>query len=81
MCAGALLAARIDRVVFGAWDARAGACGSVWDLPRDSRSPHRAEVVGGVLAGECARLLAAFFGSRRDRPAREAAPGKAADQV
>ena len=65
MCAGALVQARIARVVFGAWDARAGACGSVWDLVRDPRALHRAEVVGGVREGECAAALRAFFAARR----------------
>ncbi|WP_083652856.1 nucleoside deaminase [Serinicoccus sp. CNJ-927] len=65
MCAGAALLARVDRVVFGAWDDKAGACGSVWDLPRDRRALHRAEVVGGVLEDECAGLLTGFFESRR----------------
>ncbi|MDR1186705.1 MAG: nucleoside deaminase [Bifidobacteriaceae bacterium] len=66
MCAGALIAARVDRVVFGAWDDKAGACGSVWDLPRDRASLHHPEVVGGVLAAQSGRLLADFFASRRD---------------
>jgi tRNA(adenine34) deaminase len=67
MCAGALIAARVDRVVFGAWDPKAGACGSVWDLPRDRGSLHHPEVIGGVLADECAALLGAFFASRREK--------------
>ena len=66
MCAGAAVAARVDRIVFGAWDAKAGACGSVWDLPRDPRSLHRVETVGGVLAEECAHVLREFFARRRD---------------
>ncbi|KUG58409.1 cytidine deaminase [Serinicoccus chungangensis] len=65
MCAGAAVLARVDRVVFGAWDDKAGACGSVWDLPRDRRSLHRVEVVGGVLEEECAALLTTFFTDRR----------------
>jgi len=66
LCAGAILAARIDRVVFGAWDAKAGAAGSVVDLLRERRLPHRvAEVVGGVDEQECASLLAEFFSQRR----------------
>jgi tRNA(adenine34) deaminase len=65
MCAGAAVLARVDRIVFGAWDAKAGACGSVWDLPRDRRALHRPEVVGGVREQECARLLLDFFGGRR----------------
>ncbi|MDR1442425.1 MAG: nucleoside deaminase [Bifidobacteriaceae bacterium] len=67
MCAGALIAARLDRVVFGAWDDKAGACGSVWDLPRDRACLHRPEVLGGVLAVPCAERLAAFFADRRVR--------------
>lgn len=67
MCAGALVAARIARVVFGAWDPKAGACGSVWDIVRDRRAPHRIEVVGGVRERECARLLNDFFAARRLR--------------
>ncbi len=65
MCAGALLLARVDRLVFGAWDEKAGACGSVWDLVRDRRAPHRVEVVGGVREQECAALLREFFEIRR----------------
>jgi tRNA(adenine34) deaminase len=61
MCAGAILAARIPRVVFGAWDEKAGAAGSVHDLLRDRRLPYRAEVVAGVLEQECAALLTGFF--------------------
>lgn len=66
MCAGAILAARVPRVVFGAWDEKAGAAGSVYDLLRDGRLPHPVpEVVGGVLAEECAAPLEAFFRERR----------------
>ncbi len=66
LCAGAILAARIDRVVFGAWDAKAGAAGSVVDLLRERRLPHRvSEVVGGVDEQACASLLAEFFSERR----------------
>lgn len=65
MCAGAILAARIPRVVFGAWDEKAGAGGSVLDVLRERRLPQRAEVVAGVLEPECAALLADFFGDRR----------------
>lgn len=65
MCAGATVLSRVDRVVFGAWDPKAGACGSVWDLPRDRRAVHRVEVVGGVLEQECAAPLLDFFGDRR----------------
>ena len=65
LCAGAILAARIPRVVFGAWDEKAGAVGSVHDLLRDRRLPHRVEVVPEVLADECGALLRDFFGTRR----------------
>ena len=65
MCAGALLQARISRVVFGSWDDKAGAAGSVYDVVRDRRLPYRAEVVGGVEAEASAALLGAFFESRR----------------
>jgi tRNA(adenine34) deaminase len=65
MCAGAAVLARIARVVFGAWDPKAGAAGSVWDLLRDRRLNHRPEVVGGVREDECAALLAEFFTARR----------------
>ena len=66
MCAGVILAARVPRVVFGAWDDKAGAVGSVYDLLRDGRLPHALpEVVGGVRADECAALLERFFRARR----------------
>lgn len=65
MCAGAILQARIGRVVFGAWDDKAGAAGSMYDLLRDRRLPYRAEVVGGIRAEEATALLRDFFESRR----------------
>lgn len=65
MCAGALVLARVARVVFGAWEPRTGAVGSLWDVVRDRRLTHRPEVVGGVLADECAALLDEFFATRR----------------
>lgn len=65
MCAGALVLARIDRVVLGAWDPKAGACGSTRDVVRDSRLNHRVEVVGGVREQECGRRLREFFGRPR----------------
>ncbi|MCB1273932.1 MAG: nucleoside deaminase [Leucobacter sp.] len=66
MCAGAILAARVPRVVFGAWDEKAGAAGSVYDLLRDGRLPHAVpEVIAGVRADESAALLDEFFRSRR----------------
>ncbi|MFF9898566.1 tRNA adenosine(34) deaminase TadA [Streptomyces longispororuber] len=64
MCAGALVQSRVDRVVYGARDEKAGATGSLWDLVRDRRLNHRPEVVEGVLADDCARLLTAFFRGR-----------------
>ena len=65
MCAGALVLARVARVVFGAWEPKTGAVGSLWDVVRDRRLTHRPEVVGGVLADECAALLDEFFATRR----------------
>ena len=65
MCAGASVLARVDRVVFGAFDPKAGAVGSLWDVVRDRRLNHRPEVVGGVRAEESAALLRAFFRGRR----------------
>lgn len=65
MCAGAILQSRIPRVVFGAWDAKAGAAGSRHDLLRDRRLPHRVEVVAGVREAECAGLLTEFFDALR----------------
>ncbi|PAU69066.1 tRNA adenosine(34) deaminase TadA [Bifidobacterium criceti] len=65
MCAGACLQTHIGRIVFGAWDAKLGACGSVWDIPRDPHVGHVPEIVGGVLERACAGRLAAFFRTRR----------------
>ena len=65
MCAGAAVLSRVERVVFGAWDPKAGAVGSLWDVVRDRRLNHRPEVVGGVLAEESAALLAEFFAAQR----------------
>ena len=61
MCAGAIAQSRLQTVVFGAWDEKAGAVGSVWDVLRDPRAIHKMEVVGGVLEAECAELLTNFF--------------------
>lgn len=66
MCAGAIVLSRVDRVVFGAWDEKAGMAGSVGDLLRHPRLNHRPEVGGGVLAGECSAVLLDFFDGRRD---------------
>jgi tRNA(adenine34) deaminase len=63
MCAGAIAQARISKVIFGAWDEKAGAAGSVWDVLRDPRAIHRVEVESGVLEKECAALLSDFFRS------------------
>ena len=65
MCAGATVLARIPRLVLGAWDPKAGACGSQWDVVRDRRLNHRVEVVGGVRAEECGLLLQRFFEAHR----------------
>ncbi|GGO25399.1 hypothetical protein GCM10010116_51000 [Microbispora rosea subsp. aerata] len=65
MCAGAAVLARVDRVVYGAVDEKAGAAGSLWDVLRDRRLNHRPEVVMGVLADECAAVLTEFFSGRR----------------
>jgi len=65
MCAGAIVAARLPRLVFGAWDEKAGAVGSLYDVPRDRRLNHRVEVIAGVEAGPCAAVLEEFFIARR----------------
>jgi|SRR5271165_1253420 len=65
MCAGAILNARLSRVVFGAWDLKAGACGSVFDLPREPWVTHRLDVFGGVCSEQCGELLRQFFEVRR----------------
>jgi tRNA(adenine34) deaminase len=65
MCMGAVLNARVSRVVFGAWDPKAGACGSIIDLPREPKLTHRVDVFGGVCSAESAALLRDFFESRR----------------
>lgn len=66
MCAGAAVLARVERLVFGAWNTGGGAVGSVVDVVRDRRRGHRPEVVAGVLEAECAHLLHAFFAGRRE---------------
>lgn len=65
MCAGALVLARVDRLVFGCWEPKTGAVGSLWDVVRDARLTHRPEVRGGVCEDECAALVREFFRSRR----------------
>ncbi len=68
MCAGAVVLSRVDRLVFGAYDDKAGAVGSLWDVVRDRRLNHRPEVIGGVLEAESVALLDDFFTSRRESP-------------
>jgi tRNA(adenine34) deaminase len=65
MCAGAVTAARLGRLVYGAEDPKAGAVGSLWDVVRDRRLNYHPEVIGGVLAGECGEMLREFFAARR----------------
>jgi tRNA(adenine34) deaminase len=65
MCAGAAVQARIGRIVFGAFDDKAGAVGSLWDVVRDRRLPHRPEVISGVLADKCGAILSEFFKAQR----------------
>jgi tRNA(adenine34) deaminase len=65
MCAGALVLARVGRLVFGAWDPKGGAVGSLWDVVRDRRLNHRPEVAAGVREQQCSELLAQFFADRR----------------
>lgn len=65
MCAGALVLARVERLVFGAYDPKAGAVASLWDVVRDPRLNHRVEVVGGIAEAECGRLIQEFFAEQR----------------
>ena len=67
MCAGAIAQSRVKTLVFGAWDEKAGAVGSVWDILRDPRSPHQVEVIAGMMEAESAELLKKFFEELRDR--------------
>jgi len=67
MCAGALVLARVSRLIYGAVDPKAGAVGSLWDVVRDRRLNHRLEVIGGVLDDECGALLREFFDGQRGR--------------
>lgn len=67
MCMGAIFHARVERVVYGASDPKTGACGSIIDLPAETRLNHHAEVVGGILADECGGLLSGFFAQRRGK--------------
>ena len=66
MCAGALVLSRMDRLVYGCGDPKAGACGSLYDIVRDERLNHRLQVTSGVLANDCSKLLQDFFQKRRD---------------
>lgn len=66
MCAGAIVLARLERLVFGAFDPKAGAVASLWDVVRDPRLNHRLEVVGGIAEQECAEVLRSFFAAHRD---------------
>lgn len=68
MCAGAMIQARIARTVFGAWDPKAGACGTLMDIPAEPRLNHRVEVVGGILEQDSQQLLQEFFRARRTVP-------------
>jgi tRNA(adenine34) deaminase len=83
MCAGAIVLARVARVVFGAWDEKAGMAGSVGDLLRHPRLNHRPEVLGGVLAAECGEVLSRFFRERRqpDGPGGGSAPVSMRDKA
>ena len=65
MCAGAIAQSRVSKVVFGAWDEKAGASGSVWDLLRDPRALHKVEVTSGILEEECGAMLKEFFSEQR----------------
>ena len=74
MCAGAVVAARLATLVFGCWEPKTGAAGSLWDVLRDRRLPHRVQVRGGVLEAECAALVREFFVERHPTAARENEP-------
>jgi len=67
MCAGAIVQARLPLLVYGATDPKAGACGTLYQIPTDARLNHRAQVLGGVLAGRCAAVLSDFFAEKRQR--------------
>ncbi|MGV9825066.1 MULTISPECIES: nucleoside deaminase [unclassified Gordonia (in: high G+C Gram-positive bacteria)] len=69
MCAGAITLSRVDRLVFGAWEPKTGAVGSLWDVVRDTRLAHRPQVRGGVLEERCRELMVDFFAGRRPDPA------------
>jgi len=67
MCAGALILARIERLVFGAYDSKAGACGTLYNIPQDERLNHQVDVVGGILEVECSGILSEFFKRLRQK--------------
>jgi tRNA(adenine34) deaminase len=67
MCAGALVLSRVERVVFGAWDPKAGACGTLYNIPQDERLNHRLDIVAGVLENECSGMLSEFFRKLREK--------------
>ena len=74
MCAGAIVQSRIARLVFGAWDPKAGACGSIFDIPAERRLNHRVHVVGGLLEQESRELLQTFFRAKRGIPSESDSP-------
>ncbi|MBI5683256.1 MAG: nucleoside deaminase [Deltaproteobacteria bacterium] len=77
MCIGALVLARVNKLVFGAYDKKAGACGSIYDISKDGRLNHRIEVISGVMEKECRNIMRAFFRElRNERKARKAGHGK-----
>jgi tRNA(adenine34) deaminase len=76
MCAGAIVLARLERVVFGCWEPKTGAAGSLWDVLRDRRLNHRVEVISGVLADECAAPLLEFFAEHRAERGDQATAGE-----
>jgi tRNA(adenine34) deaminase len=65
MCAGAIMLARIPRIVFGAYDPKAGACGTLYNIPEDARLNHRVQVIAGILDAECASLMQEYFRKKR----------------
>lgn len=67
MCSGALINSRIDNIYFGAFDPKAGCCGSLYNLPQDARFNHRAMVFGGIMQEDCAKLLSEYFKNKRKR--------------
>lgn len=78
MCAGAILQSRIARLVFGAWDPKAGACGSIFDIPAERRLNHRVHVVGGLFEQESRELLQTFFRAKRKTPSENKDPSNPA---